>query len=272
MPVSPPRLRRKLAVALIWIVGIYVAITAAAYLFQRSLMYPAPAPRRPAGNLLTFDAGSGRKGYAVHLPAPVGAPTVVYFHGNGEQLADAVHLAGSLQRLGLGVFAVEYPGYGLAAAQPISEGAIMQTAQAAVTYLTRKLRLKRSQIVLFGQSLGTGVAVELAHRGLGARLVLISPYTSMPDMAQHRFPFLPARWLVKDRFDSLQKASLITIPTLIIHGRRDGLIPVTMARRLAKRFPKASYLELPDAGHNDMFSVAGATILQRIQQFILRGR
>jgi len=220
----------------------------------RSLIYPAPRPkavRVPSGGTLVQAPipGTGQKAYALHLPAPPGAPTIAYFHGNGEQLASTVRVAEALQKRGVGFFSVEYPGYGPAAAQGTpTEQKIYRASEAALHYLRDKLGVPATRTVLVGWSLGTGVAAEMAKRGLGARLALLSPYTSMRDLAEIKVSS-SARRLVQDRFDTFRKAPGIDLPVLIIHGERDRMIPARMGKTLAKRFPKTELWLLPTSGH-----------------------
>jgi pimeloyl-ACP methyl ester carboxylesterase len=193
--------------------------------------------------------------HAFHVPAGEGAVTIAHFHGNGESLADQAALGDWFHARGLGFYAVEYPGYGLSSDASPSERAIYEDAEAALVHLRDVLHVANDRIVLEGQSLGTGVVVEMARRGFGARLVLISPYTSMVDMANRLLPFLPTGLLVTDRYDTERKAPSIRLPTLIVHGTIDEVVPVEMGRRLATVFPSVALREVPAAHHNDIWLV-----------------
>jgi hypothetical protein len=249
----------------------YVALSLAAAGAQRPMLFPAPGgAREPVMRGATLDRIVGPNGttvYALHAPAPAGAPTVVHFHGNGEQLADVVHLASALHAAGVGVYAVEYPGYGLAAATPATESALYAAAEAALAHLTEHAGVPRESIVLEGQSLGSGVATEMAARGHGARMVLLSPYTSIADLMSRFVPFLPSSLLVRDRFDNAAKAPRVGIPVLLVHGTDDALIPVEHGRRLARLFPAARLEELQGRHHNDLFAEAGSPLVSRIARF-----
>jgi uncharacterized protein len=257
-----------------WLSGasalIYGGIALAAFLGQRSLIYPAPVhpiePRAPGADLLRIAGPSGVSFIALHAPAPPGAPTVVHFHGNGEDLADQASLVGALQSAGLGAYAVEYPGYGLAAGALLDEPSVYATAEASLRHLV-DLGVPRESIVLQGQSLGTGVAVEMARRGYGSRLVLISPYTSMVDMARRVAPFLPVRWLLRDRYETEKKAALVALPALVIHGTADEVIPYRMGERIAEVLPKSELVSVPDGGHNDLFTSDRVDVLATIVAF-----
>jgi pimeloyl-ACP methyl ester carboxylesterase len=221
----------------------------------------------PGGLLLRIPGPSGSTVVALHVPAPPGSMTVVHLHGNAEQLADLSWLASQLRTRALGFFAVEYPGYGLAATGAPSEEAIDAAVEAALLHLRGPLGVPNENILLLGQSLGSGPAVEMVRRGYGARLVLVSPYTSIPEVGARSFPFLPVRLLVRDRFDSASKASAISLPVLIIHGTRDEVIPFDMGERLSSLFPRARLRRLEGAHHNDMFDWEQGVALDEIAAF-----
>lgn len=253
-----PRLGRVFLILALGLVGLYLVILTLAFAFQRRLLFPAPTPGRtpaPPGQLLRLQVPDAQEVVALFLPPPAAAPVVAYFHGNAEELADIAPLAHAIQRAGLGVLAVEYPGYGLAPGAP-TEQSLYRAAETALRHLHQHLDVPPARTVLLGQSVGTGVAAEMARRGLGARLALLSPYTSMPALAARLLPYLPARWLVRDRLDTAAKAPAITLPVLIVHGTHDELIPADMAEELARRFPHATLHLLPGAHHNDLWDQA----------------
>jgi uncharacterized protein len=252
--------QQKIVSLFAWILGLYGALALAAYLGQRTLMYPAPRraasePRVEGATLERIPSDAGTV-YALHAKAPEGAPTLVHFHGNGEDLADMPDLVRAFSAAQVGVYAVEYPGYGPMSDGAPTESSLYAAAATALDHLREKLAVPAVQTVLVGQSLGSGVAAEMARRGYGARLVLISPYTSMVDMALLVAPFLPARLLVRDRYDTRAKAPALTLPALVVHGSEDEVIPVAMGRRIAELLPNARLQLVPGAGHNDLFAIA----------------
>lgn len=251
------------------LLGGYVALCALAFVFQRRLLFPAPVQARPpsASKVVQVPGGTPMLWRA---PSEPEAPVVLHFHGNGEQVADVEWLAGLFAERGAGFAAMEYPGYGLAAVQSAtgpSEASIATAANQAVRFLVDELRVSKERLVLSGQSLGSGAAVQLAEAGWGSRLLLLTPYTSLPDVAARAFPWLPARWLMLDRFDSESRAPRVSIPTLVIHGTRDEVIPFELGRALAAKFPSARLLEVDGAGHNDLWE--RAQVRQAAMQFIL---
>ena len=113
----------------------------------------------------------------------------------------------------------------------------------------------------------------MARRGYGTKLVLIAPYTSMADMASLVVPWLPVRWLVRDRYDTLAKAPELGLPALVVHGTSDEVIPFEMGRRVAAALPKAELFDVPDGHHADLFFRPDRTaLLERIVAFAHRGR
>lgn len=247
------RLRRLATVALITLGVGYLCVAAFFFAVQRRMLFQ-PGPPRPVhiAGAQVLQLGDAR---ALWIRGDADKPVVVHFHGNAEQLADLGELADAWHFRGVGFLAVEYPGYG-APGSP-SEDALYAAASDAIRYLRETLHVPRERTVLVGRSLGTGVATELASRGEGARLVLISPYTSIPDVAQKVVPFLPARLLVRDRLDSLSKAPRIDLPVLVLHGRSDEVIPFELGEKLARAFPHAHFVPL-ECGHNDILDQRAA--------------
>jgi pimeloyl-ACP methyl ester carboxylesterase len=261
-----PRVRFVVGCVAALSVAMYGALAAAAFFGQRALMYPAPLyaiePRLEGASLERIAGPGGTTVYALYAKAPEKAPTIVHFHGNGEDLAGQAWLVHRLRKAGIGVYAVEYPGYGLAAGAPLGEEPIYDAAEAALEHLRTKLGVPRESIVLEGQSLGTGVATEMARRGLGARLVLLSPFTSMVDMAARVAPFLPTGWLVRDRYDTIHKAPALRIPALVVHGTSDEVVPFDMGRQVAALLPNAEFIAIPDGHHTDLFAADEALVAQ----------
>lgn len=236
----PGRIARLVLVTVV--VG-YVALCGVLFVAQRSLVFPGAGgggsePRLSGATLLRIPGPTGDV-VALHAPARDDAPTLVYFHGNGETIASPAAEYRALRAAGFGLFAVEYPGYGVAPGAP-SEESLVAAAEVALAHLRGTLGVPNDRTVLFGHSLGTGVAAAMAARGHGARVVLVAPYTSILDMARIGFSFLPLRLLVRDPFDTMARASAIHVPALVVHGTADQVIPFrmgeTVAGKLAARF------------------------------------
>ena len=161
---------------------------------------------------------------------------------------------------GYGVFLVGYRGYG---ANPgkVTEKGLYDDAVAALSYLKSK-GITQGNIILYGESLGTGIAVHLAEERTPAALVLEAPFSSIADVAQARMPLLPVKYLLLDRFESTSKIVSVTAPTLIVHGAHDGTIPLRFGQKLfaVAREPKTMHV-YAEAGHNDLYEHGMATLV-----------
>ena len=190
-------------------------------------------------------------------------------HGNAGNLATPGRPAHDRQfhRLGLGVLALDYRGYGESDGSP-SEAGLYADARAGYEYLRDSLGVPAERIVIYGHSLGSAVAIELASDVPAAGLMIEGAFTSVPDRAAELYPFLPVHWMVRRRFPSLQRIGSVRMPILIIHGHDDTTIPPTHGRRLfaAAREPK-SLLEVPGA-HDDAYEVSAREYEAGIRRFL----
>ena len=201
-----------------------------------------------------FDAHDGVRVHGWWVPGRVDDTTLLWFHGNAGNLGDRVGLLDLLHdELGFGIFAVDYRGYGMSEGKP-SEAGLYADAEAALEAAQVQAGASSDEIVVFGQSLGAAVAVELAstHRLRG--VVLEAAFTSIPDMARHHYSFLPVWPLLRTSFDSEARIDAIDAPLLMIHGQRDDIVPLAMGRRLfaAAAEPK-EFRTVRGAGHNDVY-------------------
>jgi uncharacterized protein len=251
---------RRWAAVLLAVLAI-VVIAAAAGWGQASIVFPAP----PQGREPAYPDQLVRSGGATFLYFN-GARVVVYFHGNGEDLADSIPMVSLLRTMGVGVLAVEYPGYGVAGGRPSEQGAYA-AGEAALQWLRSERGVDRDRVVLLGQSLGSAVATEMARRGLGARLVLISPFTSAAQIARRIVPLFPAAF-VRYRFDTAAKAADIAMPVLIIHGTEDEVVPFEMGQRLAAVFPQAQFAPIWGGMHNDLLSMHALVVRKALAPFL----
>jgi hypothetical protein len=257
------RILISLAVVLSILIVAVVSLRAA---ISRPLIFPAPKmrlePQLPGGSLET--AKGERTAYGYY--APGGKKLIVFFHGNGEAMGSMQDLAAAMLKEGFSVLLAEYPGYGYAAEYGVSEENIYTDCTALVQSVQLKYGHLPTDTVLWGFSLGTGVAVELAARKQGERLILMAPFTSTDEAAEHHF-FAAAAWLIVDHFNNKAKAPKISYPTLIIHGERDRVLPFKMGQELAGLFPKGALIAIAGADHNDLFSRLGETDWQDITRF-----
>ncbi len=212
----------------------YLALVALAWAFQGSLIYPIPPVRTEAApgfapiEYTTQDGLTLSAGYR----APRGdRPTLLFFHGNGADWQTTEYVTRDLVGLGYGVLAAEYRGYGGNPGSP-HEAGLYADARGAWDWLIAQ-GTSPEQIVIVGNSIGSGPATQLASEEEALALVLISPFASLEETAARKMRFLPVRLLLRDRYDNLAKFPAITEPVLILHGERDQLITLDQSQDLA---------------------------------------
>ena len=246
----------------------YGLVLAATYFFQRSLMYfpDSSVPRLAVAGVddmeeVTLSTGDGLRLLSWYKPParPSGA-TVVYFHGNAGNIESRGFKARPLLDAGYGLLLVGYRGYGGNGGRPSEEG-FYADGRAALDYLSAR-GVPTERIVIYGESLGTGVAVQMAFERRVAALVLEAPFTSAADVGAAAYPFLPVRLLLKDRFASIDKIARIEAPLLIVHGEADRVVPVRLGRALlaAAEEPKEGIF-VPAAGHENLFDLGAAEVV-----------
>ncbi len=243
-------------VVLVTLIGGYLGLCGLLFALQRTLLFPAPTALAPVRTMRRVEVPGGT--YLLLREAPGDGPVVVHFHGNGEQVAHLAWLGEAWAERGVSFAAVEYPGYPGAPGAP-TETSLLAAAQAALTHLTSVMKIDRSRIVLEGQSVGTGVAVAMAAGGWGTRLVLLSPYTSLPDIGARVLPMFPVRLLMRDVLDSRSRAADVKIPTLIVHGTHDEVVPFDLGQALSTAIVGARFFPAQGGHHNDLWDQPGVT-------------
>lgn len=250
-------------ITLAFIAGGYLALCGLARVFYPHALFPAPritgtpAISDPDAKLVTFGTTEG-----IHWPAPsADARTVVMFHGNGETIFHGIAMGTELHRRGLGVLLVEYRGYGRRHGDPPTEAMLYEDAASAITWLASAEggSVTNEKLSVFGWSLGSSVAAEMAYRGHGSRLVLVSPFTSIGAMGRRFAPFLPVSLLMSHRLDTIAKAKSIKQPTLVLHGDADELIPIAMGEKVAAALPDAKLVRVERGHHADLFVPGSGT-------------
>ncbi len=192
---------------------------------------------------------------------------IVAFHGQHGTIHTFAPMGLKFFQAGYSVLLVEYPGYGLSKTSSSSESNVYRDSETLIRDVQTKENFSVNDTILLGYSLGSGVAVEMANRKLGSQLILLAPFTSIPAVASHRFvPILPY-FLIWDRFDSIGKASKIQIPVLILHGKKDKIVPHFMGEELQKAFPKSELLSIPGFDHY-VFGALEGKIWSKILSFI----
>jgi len=239
---------------------IYLALLVGIYLLQRHLQY------HPSRNQLVPEAigltglevvnlatDPREKLIAWYSPPQSGKPTILFFHGNGGDISGRGERFAFYQQAGFGVMFLSYRGYGESTGSP-SETGLVADAESAYDWLAAK-GIPADRIVLVGESLGTGVAIQLASRRPVAALVLEAPFTSAVDVARLSYWWLPVSLLMKDQFHSLDLVPNLNVPFLVVHGTADGIVPFKMGERLyaAAREPK-EFVAVSDGTHVSIFA------------------
>ena len=196
--------------------------------------------------------------------------TVIYFHGNGGNITDVAWVAENLASRGFDVLLLDYRGYGQSDGESRDEVGLYADGDAALSYLVEGRHVAPERIVLYGQSLGTVVATDLAARRQCGAVILESGVSSASSVASHSLPWLP-RWLHfigKNRFESARKLKNVRVPVLITHGDPDPVLPTDEARTLFESANEPKKLLIyPGAGHN-VFGSLGDSYLDVVEKFI----
>ena len=256
----------------------YLALCVLLRVEYRVLLYPAPdtdaAADPPGAERLDLVAADGVAVHALRLgdAAPKTGTTIVFFHGNGEVLGgQSLRLALEMTRRGYAAVLVEYRGYGRSAAAAVpSEKGLYADAEAVLGELAHR-GITPDNLALWGTSLGSGVAAEMARRGRARSVVLVSPFTSIPDVGALQFPWLPVRLLVPDTYATLAKAPSLHVRGYVIHGTDDGLVPLAMGRAVAAAIPGCTFVPWPGAHHSDVYARGGAPLLDGVDAFLRSG-
>lgn len=262
MDLNLRHLLRRLARGLATLAGVYLLLCGFMYAAQSTLQYrPDPSPMDPAAVWLpqfqaeTLATPDGERIVAWWLPPahPTG-PVYLYLHGNGAQLSARDRRLDRLTEGGAGLLAVSWRGYGGSSGRPHEAGLL---TDARTAYRTLASRVDPARIVIFGESLGTTVAVMLAAEVPVAALVLDSSFASALDVAQGTYPWLPVRWLLHDTYRADLAAPRVPVPVLQIHCRNDPVTPLASAQRLQALLP----------GRRPLVMIEGRCHTPRIAEF-----
>jgi pimeloyl-ACP methyl ester carboxylesterase len=253
------RLTRKVVFGGYFYLGIVLVLTALENWF---LFHPVTAAREwwpPPAGLHTEDlqlaSADGATIHAWWCPPAGWQPqqgAMIYFHGNAGNLS---HRGEAVKRwqeqLKVAVLIFDYPGFGRSSGRP-TEAGCYAAADAAYDWLVGNAHVRPEDVLLYGGSLGGAIATDLAVRRPNRALILMCTFTSFPDMAQKKLPWLPARWLVNNQLDNLRKIGKVSTPVFIAHGAADALIPIQQAERLFAAAPQPKrYFPIEGFGHDE---------------------
>ena len=244
---------------------------------QRRMIYlpfgnvpPAASSGLPRAEEVTFTTHDGVTLHGWFVPA-ASTParfTLIVFNGNAGHRGMRAPLAAALSRHGVATLLFDYRGYGDNSGSP-SEDGLAQDARAARAYVSTRADVDTGRVVFFGESLGAAVALRLATETPPFALVLRSPFTSLTDIGRYHYPFLPVRWLLRDRYPSLNRAESVSCPTLVIMGDRDSIIPPEQSRRLyAALAAEKRLVVIAGADHNDEALFDGPQLMQAVLDFV----
>ncbi|MEG3147330.1 alpha/beta fold hydrolase [Sphingomonas sp. RT2P30] len=250
-------LRRFLLGATLFVAALYIAVLAGLYVKQRDLIYPGAGGHRGlVASEVDFEEVMLTTADGLHLRAlyrapRAGMPTVLMFHGNGHAVSGSAAAMRPLIGDGYGLLLSEYRGFGGNPGKPSEQG-LYRDARAAWGWLRAK-GVAPDRIVLLGYSLGSGVAAQLALEHPPRALVLVAGYTGIAHVTGQHYPWIPAEWLVTERFRTIDKLPRIACPILLLHGRDDETIPADNSIALAKERPDAKLELVAGTGHGIIY-------------------
>ncbi|MCX8042653.1 MAG: alpha/beta hydrolase [Desulfobacterota bacterium] len=240
----------------------YTVLVGTVYLLQDRMIYfpyhhieQTPQDIGLAFDNITLTTADHERIHAWYVPDRTERAVVLYCHGNAGNISHRLDMLRILNRIGLSVLLFDYRGYGNSTGTPTEDGTY-RDAEAAWEYLTNKRAVAPEKIIAFGESIGCAVAVELALRHRVGGLVLLAGFTSLPELGQQLYPWLPVKLLTKYRYASIEKIAHLNCPKLIIHSPEDEIVPFWHGKALfEKACPPKEFLEI-SGGHNDGFLIS----------------
>lgn len=253
---------------------LYLLAVLGLFLFQSRLVY-LPSHilwRTPAAAGLPYEdvflnASDGVRIHSWFIPAEEPRGTVLFFHGNAGNIAHRVETARMLHDWNLNTLLIDYRGFGRSEGRPSARG-LGRDADAAWTFLTAEKAIPAARIIVFGRSLGSAVAADLAARVRPAGAILESGFTSLPDIAALLYPWWPVRLLMRDRYPTIENITRFRCPVLVGHSREDELIPFSQAERLFEAAPEPKFFLEMTGSHRDCITATGVPYTQAVRSFI----
>ncbi len=254
--------------------AIYAMLCLAIFIFQPRLVYfpmkalaATPTAIGLAYEDLRLDTGAGTTLHGWYLPGREDAHTLLFLHGNAGNISHRLDSLRIFNSLGLNILIFDYSGFGQSGGTP-GEQQTYDDARIAWDYLTDTRGVAPGRIVIFGRSLGGGVATWLATQTTPAGLILESSFTSLPAIARKYYPMFPVRWLARIRYDNAARLPTVRCPVLIAHSRDDELIPISHGRELFALAPDPkSFLDMRGS-HNAAFMLSGEDYRAGLARFI----
>ena len=249
----------------------YISVIIFIYFYQRNLLYH-PSENNYQNDKIQFiyEEIFIKVNEKIHLKSWIikkdfkKFKTLVIFHGNAGHLSNRIYKLNELYKLDINILLISWRGFSGNKGSP-TENNLYEDAKASIKWLN-EVGVNNNQIILYGESLGSGVAVELGKENNFNGIILESPFTSIENSAKIYYPYLPVKLLLKDRYDSISKIKTINIPILIMHGKKDDVIPFSMGKELFEKAnsPKYSYFTTDD----DHMMEFNSSLLKKIKDFI----
>ncbi len=259
----------RTAVAVAVLLAVLVGLL---WALQRRLVYlphggpvPVAADAVPGGRDVELTTADGLTLGAWFVPGPTDdAPAVLVASGNGGHRGMRAPLARALSSAGLAVLLFDYRGYGGNPGSPSEEGLALDV-RAARSYLLEEAGVAEQRLVYFGESLGCAVVTELAVEHPPAGLLLRSPFVDLAAVGEEHYPFLPVRSLLRDRYPVAQQVAGVRVPTTVVYGAQDTIVPPTQSRQVAEAAAQLHRrVEVPRAGHNDAVLLDGELLVDAV--------
>jgi hypothetical protein len=261
---------------LLVILGAYFLVLVLAFFFQgRMVFFPdSRLAGTPASSGLDYEdvqlrASDGVELHGWFVPGPGGGATALFCHGNAGNISHRLEMLDVIHRLGLSCLMFDYRGYGKSQGTPSEQG-LFRDAQAAWDWLLHNKNADPGRIVCWGRSLGGPIAARLARDNQPGALIIESTFTSLPDLGQKIYPFLPVKLISRLRFPTQKYLRKLTCPVLVVHSTEDEIVPFSFGERLFKAASEPKSFLAIHGGHNEGFIVSGETYIQGVQEFLRR--
>lgn len=269
-----PGLKRMLIMVVIGLGLGYLALIAFVYVRQpKMLYYPTrQIEQTPAAMGLSFDEATFKTadGIAIsawYIPAPDARAVLLFCHGNGGNISHRLDSIRIFHDLGLSVLIFDYRGYGKSSGEPTEKGTYLD-AEAAWNFLVNEKRIEPARMVIFGRSLGSAVAAELATRKKAGALIIESGFTSIPDLGRKYYPYLPVSLMTRFHYATIDKVSSLSLPKLFIHSPGDEVIPYDQGMKLFARAAEPKEFLTLRGDHNEGFLQSGELYINGLNQFV----
>ena len=251
---------------------IYFSILISTYIFQRSLLYH-PTENNYAGDQITVSVDKVKIKTQddieliawYHNKTQNEYKTILFLHGNAGTLENRIHKINHFQEMNINFLIIAWRGFSGNSGKPTEKG-LYEDARSAVRWLKSR-GIKENNIIIYGESLGTGIATEIAQNKNFAGIILESPFTSMVEAGKDKYPFLPVRLLLKDKYESNKKIKNIHTPILIMHGKVDKIVPFHMGKKMYELANKPKYSYFSE--YDDHMMEYNEKLLRTLRNFIV---